>query len=135
MSEPYEYRSAGRSPLTVTSLAVIIGCLGYATATAAPPGTLIAWSVATGVLAWHILTNPEAGTRIDDHTWVTYRELRRRRIRRADIAHVEIGPAATSALTLVLQDGQRLRLSAACLPPRDTMITRLRALGIETRPV
>jgi hypothetical protein len=135
MPEPYEYRCAGRSRFTVISLALIIAGLGLAAAIAAPPGTLIAWTIATGLLGWHILANPEAGTRIDDEHWVTYRELRRRRIRRRDIAYVEVTAASSTGLTLVLHDGQRLRLAAACLPPVKTLVKRLHGFGIDTRMI
>ena len=135
MADAYEFRQAGRSTLTLISLGFATACLGSA---AAQTGAPVVWGLylaATGSLCGHILSNPEAGTRIDAKTWTIFTDFRRRTIALTQITRVDLYERRPGryACRVHLTEGRSFRVANCCLPPPVTLVRTLRRHGIRIR--
>ncbi len=135
MADAYEFRQAGRSSLTLISLGFATTCLGSAAAQTGTPLVWVLYVAATASLCGHILTNPEAGTRIDAQGWTVVTEFRRRTLPLGKITRVDLYERRPGryACRVHLTEGRSFRIANCCLPPPVTLVRTLRRHNIRTR--
>lgn len=132
MADLYEYRTAGRRPLTIGIFVVALLCVVLLSLDGAGWRLWSLWGLVNVALAHHLLSYPVAGSRIDANCWTTFIDRRRRSIALRQIKRVVLRKARRGRLacTVHLADGSATRIAGNCLPPARTLATKLRGKGI-----
>jgi len=128
----YEYRSAGRRPLTVAAYLIALTVLGLTARSGATLPIWAVWAVLTTALSHHLLTHSVSGSRIDAKRWVTFIDRKRRAILLRSILKVILCDCAHGrcACTVHLRTGETLKIPACCLPPAATLSAKLLSQGV-----
>ncbi|MDJ0823999.1 MAG: hypothetical protein QNJ16_00710 [Rhodobacter sp.] len=132
MAELYEYRTAGRSTLTLTGLAVALTTVLIAARSGAGPVIWLVWGLVTLAIAHHLLRRPVAGCRIDGAALTTFVDRKRRAIPLCEVKGVILSDCSGGRCTCMVElaDGTALRLPRDCLPPAATLARKLRRAGL-----
>lgn len=132
MPDVYEYRTSGRSPLTIGFLLLVLVFLGFSARDGASLQLWSLWALVNLALGHQLLSFPVAGSRIDADCWTTFIDRRRRKIALRQIKRVVLRRArrGRTACTVYLADGTAPHIATCCLPPARTLAAKLRHKGI-----
>lgn len=132
MAELYEYRTAGRRPLTIGFLLIVLVAMGYSASDGAGYQLWTLWALVNVALIHHLIRYPVAGSRIDADCWTTFVDRRRRKIALRQIKRVVLRKARRGKLacTVHLTDGTSPHIATCCLPPAATLVAKLRRRGV-----
>lgn len=132
MAQTYEYRTAGRSTLTVLGFAMMLAAVLISALDGAGWIAWSLWGLATLGLSHHLLSCQVAGLRLDGTTCTVFTDRRHRQFALARIERAVLTDCRNCrcACTLHFTDGTRMRLPARCLPPAATLAKSLRRYGV-----
>lgn len=132
MADLYEYRTAGRRPLTIGIFVIALLCVALLAIDGAGWRLWALWALVNVALGHHLLSYPVAGSRIDANCWITFVDRRRRSIALRQIKRVVLRKARRGrmACTVYLTDGTTPQIADICLPPARTLAAKLRLKGI-----
>ena len=132
MADLYEYRTAGRRPLTIGFFVIALLCVGLFSLDGVGWRLWSLWGLVNVALGHHLLSYPVAGSRIDATCWTTFVDRRRRTIALRLIKRVVLRRARRGriACTVYLADGTARKIATSCLPPARTLENKLRSKGI-----
>ncbi len=132
MPELYEYRTTGRSPLTIGVFVIALLCLALFSLDGVGWRLWSLWALLNVALGHHLLAYSVSGSRIDANCWTTFTDRRRRSIALRQIRRVVLRKARRGKLicSVHLADGSAAKIATRCLPPARTLEAKLRRKGI-----
>lgn len=133
MSQPLSYSRAARSWTAYSALGLTLAVWLGLCAIEAHPIVLVVAILPLILLAWELLKNDTSRFRLNDSclTFGVGSVQTTVRLDRIDLVRLNRRLDLSWRVTIVLSDGQRLRVSPQCIPPIQTLDTALQERNIK----